>query len=89
MEKYINLRDLFKHADEYYNKDITVNGWIKTNRDSKNFGFIVLSDGTCFETLQVVYDDKLSNFKDLTKLRMYFSPFLRIFIEPISSPKRE
>ena len=68
MGKSINLRELFKESDKYIGKDITVTGWIRTNRDSKTFGFIVLSDGTIFSTLQVVYDEKLSNFSEISKL---------------------
>ncbi len=70
MEKSINLRELFKESDKYIGKNITVTGWIRTNRDSKTFGFIVLSDGTIFNTLQVVYDEKLSNFSEISKLNV-------------------
>lgn len=70
MEKIINLKDLFTNYDNYIDKDITVNGWIRTNRDSKTFGFIVLNDGTIFTSLQVVYDEKLDNFKDICKLNV-------------------
>ena len=70
MEKAINLRELFNESDKYIGKKIKVSGWIRTNRDSKTFGFIVLSDGTIFSTLQVVYDEKLPNFKDIAKLNV-------------------
>ncbi len=70
MEKYIDLKDLFKNSDNYLEKEITVNGWIKTNRDQKTFGFIVLSDGTTFNTLQIVYDENLQNFKEIAKLNV-------------------
>ena len=70
MEKSINLRELFKESDKYIGKNITVTGWIRTNRDSKTFGFIVLSDGTIFSTLQIVYDEKLSNFNEIAKLNV-------------------
>ena len=70
MGKIVNLKDLFTNCENYIDKDITVNGWIRTNRDSKTFGFIVLSDGTIFNTLQVVYDEKLDNFKDICKLNV-------------------
>lgn len=70
MGKSINLRELFKESDKYIGKDVTVTGWIRTNRDSKTFGFIVLSDGTIFSTLQVVYDEKLSNFSEVSKLNV-------------------
>ena len=70
MGKIINLKDLFTNCENYIDKDITINGWIRTNRDSKTFGFIVLSDGTIFSTLQVVYDERLDNFKDICKLNV-------------------
>ena len=59
------IRDLFSKTEDYVGKEVTVGGWIRTNRDSKTFGFIVLSDGTDFRTLQVVYGDKISNFEEV------------------------
>lgn len=70
MEKSVNLKELFRESDSYIGKNITVTGWIRTNRDSKTFGFIVLSDGTVFSTLQVVYDEKLQNFSEIVKLNV-------------------
>lgn len=64
----INIKDLFKNTDNYIEQTITVGGWLKSNRDSKTFGFMIINDGTYFEPLQVVYSDNLSNFKDLAKL---------------------
>ena len=47
---------------------ITVCGWAKTIRDSKNIGFIELSDGSCFKSLQVVFEaEKLANYKEIAK----------------------
>ena len=45
----ISLRKLFENYEQYADKNISVNGWIKTNRDQKKFGFIMLSDGTFFQ----------------------------------------
>ena len=48
---------------------MTVGGWVRSNRDSKNFGFLVVNDGTFFEPLQVVYAaDKLDNYADIAKI---------------------
>ena len=66
----ITVRELFRNRDEYIGKEITVGGWIRTNRDSKTFGFIVLGDGTFFETLQIVYNDSISNFQEICKLNV-------------------
>lgn len=70
MEKTVSLKTLFRESEKYIGKDVTITGWIRTNRDSKSFGFIVLSDGTIFSTLQVVYDEKLSNFSEIAKLNV-------------------
>ena len=66
----IDVRTLFKNTDDYAGKTVTVGGWVRNNRDSKNFGFIVLNDGTYFTPLQVVYHDTLSNFADVCKLNV-------------------
>ena len=49
---------------------ITVQGWVKTLRDSKVFAFIELNDGTFFKNLQIVCDVGLDNFKDVVKLSL-------------------
>ena len=56
----LDVKDLYKES--YIGKEITVSGWIKSHRKQAHFGFIDLSDGTCFKNLQVVYDDKLKRF---------------------------
>ena len=69
----VELRELFKNSEKYADKDILVKGWVKTARDSKNFGFIELNDGTYFKNIQVVYEDKLTNFEEITKITIYSS----------------
>ena len=70
MEKLVSIRDIFKNREEYLNKEISVGGWVRSNRDSKSFGFVVINDGTFFEPLQVVYHDSLSNFADIAKVNV-------------------
>ena len=65
-----SIRDLYRNKEVYIGKKITVGGWVRSVRDSKTFGFIVLNDGTFFDTLQVVYADKLDNFGDICKLNV-------------------
>ena len=62
-----DIRDLFRNREEFIGKEVTVGGWVRSNRDSKNFGFLVINDGTFFEPLQVVYGDGLPNFQELCK----------------------
>ncbi len=66
----ITVKELYKNREQYFNKEVTVGGWVRTNRDSKSFGFIVLNDGSFFETLQVVYHDTMANFEEITKLNV-------------------
>ena len=57
-------------SKEYADKEVTIGGWLKSKRDSKTFGFLVVNDGTFFEPLQVVYSDKLENFAAISKLNV-------------------
>ena len=66
----VSVRELYREKNKYVGKEITVGGWVRSNRDSKNFGFITLNDGTFFETLQVVYANKLANFPELAKINV-------------------
>ena len=66
----MDLKDLFKDVSLYIDKEITVSGWIKNHRKQKDFGFIDFSDGTCFNHLQVVYDNSLANFDEISKLHI-------------------
>ncbi len=53
------VKELFSDREKYLDKEVQVGGWIRSIRDSKAFGFIVLNDGTCFDTLQIVYHDTM------------------------------
>lgn len=66
----ISIRELYKNADQYIGTKVTVGGWVRSVRDSKTFGFIVLNDGTFFETLQIVYHDQMENFAEICKLNV-------------------
>ncbi len=66
--KLTEIRDLYKDTDAFVGKEITVGGWLRSNRDSKSFGFLTLSDGTDFRTLQIVYGDALANFDEIAHL---------------------
>lgn len=64
----LTIKDLYRNTDEYVENNITIEGWVKTLRDSKNFGFIELNDGSFFKNIQIVFDNTLSNFDDICKL---------------------
>ena len=63
-----DLKDLFRNTSNYKDKEITIEGWVKTVRDSKTFGFIELNDGSFFKNVQIVFTDKLDNFNEVSKL---------------------
>ena len=63
----VTIRELFKNKEKYLDKKVTVGGWIRSIRDSKTFGFIVVNDGSYFEPLQIVYHDSMENFEEISK----------------------
>lgn len=66
--KDVEIRSLFREKEKYADEEITVRGWIRTNRGSNKFGFIELNDGTFFKSVQVVYEAEfLDNFEEISK----------------------
>ena len=66
----VTVKELYKNREQYFDKEVTVGGWVRSNRDSKAFGFLVVNDGSYFETLQVVYHDTMDNFAEITKVNV-------------------
>jgi len=64
----ILVKKLYRETESFAGKTVKISGWIRTLRDSKTFGFIELNDGSFFKNVQVVFEDKLVNFKDICKL---------------------
>ena len=64
----LTIKDLSKDFNNYENKEVALEGWVKTVRDSKTFGFIELNDGSFFSNIQIVFNDTLSNFEEICKL---------------------
>ena len=62
------IKDLFKSTQSYENQEIKLEGWVRTVRDSKTFGFIELNDGSFFNNVQIVFNNNLSNFEEICKL---------------------
>ena len=63
-----NVKDFFKNKKFYENKEVVIQGWVRTLRDSKTFGFIELNDGSFFKNVQIVFNDNLPNFNEVAKL---------------------
>lgn len=68
MENKVLVKDLYRNTNNYTNQAVTVSGWVRTIRDSKNFGFIELNDGSFFKNVQIVFDNTLNNFEEVKKL---------------------
>ena len=67
----LELRTLHHEYKNFDGATVTVGGWVRSIRDSKTFGFMVLNDGTFFEPVQVVFaDDKINNFAEIAKLNV-------------------
>ena len=65
------IKSLYRDTDTYGGGEVSVSGWVRTVRSSKNFGFIELNDGSFFKSVQVVIEaDKLTNYTELTKLNV-------------------
>lgn len=66
----LNIRELFRNREDYIGTQVSIGGWVRSNRNSKNFGFLVVNDGTFFEPVQVVYGDGLDNFETIGKINV-------------------
>ena len=82
------VREIFRNREEYLGKEVTVGGWVRSVRDSKTFGFLVLHDGTFFEPLQVVYHDKMENFAEVSKLNVGAAVIVRGILTPTPQAKQ-
>lgn len=80
----VSIKKIFKESESLLNQEITVEGWIRTSRSSKTFGFIEINDGTFFKNLQIIYGEELENFKEVEKLAL--SSALRIKGILVSTP---
>lgn len=62
------IKSLYRETEKFADKEVKISGWIRTIRDSKTFGFIELNDGSFFKNVQIVFEDSIENFKEITKL---------------------
>ena len=66
----MDVVELIKNVKKYMDKEVILQGWIRNHRKQKEFGFIDFADGTCFDHIQLVYDDKLKDFDEIQKYRV-------------------
>lgn len=68
--KAVLVKDIYRNTEKYVDQVITISGWVRTIRASKRFGFIEINDGSFFKNIQVVYEEDLENFKEISKLNV-------------------
>ena len=68
--KLTTIKEIYRNREQFLDQEITVGGWVRSVRDSKTFGFIVLHDGSFFDTLQIVYHNTMDNFAEISKLNV-------------------
>ena len=68
--KRTRVKQLFLNKESFEKQEITICGWVRTNRSQAQFGFLNVNDGSFFDSLQVVYDNKLVNFEEVSKYRV-------------------
>ena len=83
----IDAKELIKEIEKYMDKEVTIEGWIRNHRKQKEFGFIDFSDGTCFQHIQIVYDDKLEDFEEIQKYHV--GSAIEVVGKVVKSPKKE
>ena len=84
----VSIRELYKNKEKWLNQEISIGGWIRSLRDSKTFGFIVVNDGTFFEPLQIVYSDNLKNFNEISKLNVGAAIIVKGMLVPTPEAKQ-
>lgn len=82
------VKDLYKNTDSYINTAVTVGGWVRTMRCSKSFGFIELNDGSFFKSLQIVFEDSLDNFAQISKIGVGTSLIVKGTLVPTPENKQ-
>lgn len=81
----IDAKELYQRIDEFMDKEVVIQGWIRNHRKQKEFGFIDFSDGTCFQHIQIVYDDKLEDFSEIQKFHV--GSAIEVVGQVVASPK--
>ena len=82
------VQKIYENSEKYLNKELELEGWIRTLRASKNFGFIELNDGTFFKNLQIVFGEELEYFKEISKLPISSSIKVKGILIPTPEAKQ-
>lgn len=83
-----DIKQIYRESEKFFNQEIVIEGWIRTSRSSKAFGFIEINDGTFFKNLQIIYEDNLINFKEIEKLPLSSSIQVKGILVPTPEAKQ-
>lgn len=83
-----DIKQIYRESEKFFNQEIVIEGWIRTSRSSKAFGFIEINDGTFFKNLQIIYEDNLINFKEIEKLPLSSSIKVKGILVPTPEAKQ-
>ncbi len=86
--KRIKIKTIFEEKDCYSEKEVTICGWVRSNRSQAQFGFLNVNDGSCFSSIQVVYSDEMSNFASVSKFRVGMSLLVKGIVKLTPSMKQ-
>ena len=84
----MTIREIYKISEQFLNKEVKIGGWIRSIRGSKHFGFLVLHDGTFFKPIQVVYEEKLANFQEISKMNVGAAVIVEGILVPTPQAKQ-
>nr|WP_300653986.1 asparagine--tRNA ligase [uncultured Anaerobutyricum sp.] len=84
----MTIREVYKNSEQFLNKEVKLGGWIRSIRGSKHFGFLVLHDGTFFKPIQVVYEEKLANFQEISKMNVGAAVIVEGILVPTPQAKQ-
>ena len=84
----MTIREIYKNSEQFLNKEVKIGGWIRSIRGSKHFGFLVLHDGTFFKPIQVVYEEKLANFQEISKMNVGAAVIVEGILVPTPQAKQ-
>ena len=84
----MTIREIYKNSEQFLNKEVKLGGWIRSMRGSKHFGFLVLHDGTFFKPIQVVYEEKLANFQEISKMNVGAAVIVEGILVPTPQAKQ-
>lgn len=64
----VTVKEIFRKGESFLNQEVEVFGWVRKIRDQKKFGFIELNDGSFFKGVQIVFEEDLKNFEEISRL---------------------